>query len=117
MRRRAAARKKLNTKKTLRLVYNTKYLQIYQIWRLKQPINQLNKVPAPSLAKQIKYGLPYLIDLFDAECDKHDGRTPIPNIESVSSSGNASLVQSRHPLISALLLLHAICCFCLRHLL
>jgi hypothetical protein len=55
-------------KKTPRLVYNTKYLQIYQIWRLKQPINQSNKVPAPSLAKQIKYGLPYLIDLFDAEC-------------------------------------------------
>jgi hypothetical protein len=72
MRRWAAARKKLNTKKTPRLVYNTKYLQIYQIWRLKQPTNQSNKVPAPSLAKQIKYGLPYLIDLFDAECDSHD---------------------------------------------
>jgi hypothetical protein len=54
---------------------STKYTnQINQIkYRpYKIPINQSNKVSPPSLTKQIKYRLLYLIDLFVAECGYED---------------------------------------------
>ena len=68
-------RPKLNTKKQRQDFVYTKQIKYLQIWAPKTPIKQIKYGSAPSSTNQIKYGLPYLIDLFVAEC-AHMTRLP-----------------------------------------
>jgi len=78
MRRRAAAAQNSTPKKQRQDFVYTKQIKYLQIWAPKTPIKQIKYGSAPSSTNQIKYGLPYLIDLFVAEC----ALRPLPTLPS-----------------------------------